>query len=443
MRDLLQLWIPYIQLSDIAASLTVHKNGGAGRLDRLKKVIIAGRVLAAKTQLRKKIGREGWSQGISALNGLILLLMLPKNGVMELPGSHCSVGLRSHLAQVSARFNTRLIFMYVSSYFTMVPPCLVSCTSIFFLVGPAWAYCPARPLSPPFLILHLSSLFSFLSFGFSLSLRAWLVSFVGFSLCFIPTFSLLGPAWAYCPARPSSLPSSCYLFLFLLYFSLLSALPPSSFPLYRCLPKAASPNVATPYDPKWSLAAMSCAYLRWCATFCRRFPIRRLCLGKLRRSNLQSLYGLKLLANSIAALTFWLALLAIMHANILRMLLSTCPPFPPSPSPSLLLSPPCSPLSLTPLPVPRLSILPLPKFLHYPYRFSRSSSVTSSKLLLLFVTFALLVTYGRVPCSLYLSFIAPPLLMRMVVSIAPPSGSSTWSSTGPRWHGRSFFHLHP
>ena len=26
-RDLLQLWIPYIQLSDIAASLTAHKNG--------------------------------------------------------------------------------------------------------------------------------------------------------------------------------------------------------------------------------------------------------------------------------------------------------------------------------------------------------------------------------------------------------------------------------
>ena len=65
MRDLLQLWIPYIQLSDIAASLTAHKNGVAGRLDRLKKVIIAGMVLAAKTQLRKKIVREGWSQGIS------------------------------------------------------------------------------------------------------------------------------------------------------------------------------------------------------------------------------------------------------------------------------------------------------------------------------------------------------------------------------------------
>ena len=64
-RDLLQLWIPYIQLSDIAASLTAHKNGVTGRLDRLKKVIITGMVLAAKTQLRKKIVREGWSQGIS------------------------------------------------------------------------------------------------------------------------------------------------------------------------------------------------------------------------------------------------------------------------------------------------------------------------------------------------------------------------------------------
>ena len=64
-RDLLQLWIPYIQLSDIAASLTAHKNGVTGRLDRLKRVIITGMVLAGKTQLRKKILREGWSQGIS------------------------------------------------------------------------------------------------------------------------------------------------------------------------------------------------------------------------------------------------------------------------------------------------------------------------------------------------------------------------------------------
>ena len=64
-RDLLQLWVPYIQLSDIAAALTAHKNGVTGRLDRLKKVIIAGMVLAARTQLRKKITREGWSQGIS------------------------------------------------------------------------------------------------------------------------------------------------------------------------------------------------------------------------------------------------------------------------------------------------------------------------------------------------------------------------------------------
>ena len=63
--DLLQLWVPYVQLSDISAALTAHKNGVTGRLDRLKKVIIAGMVLAARTQLRKKIVREGWSQGIS------------------------------------------------------------------------------------------------------------------------------------------------------------------------------------------------------------------------------------------------------------------------------------------------------------------------------------------------------------------------------------------
>ena len=64
-RDLLQLWVPYIQLSDIATALTDQKNGVTGRLDRLKKVIIAGMVVAARSQLRRKITREGWSQGIS------------------------------------------------------------------------------------------------------------------------------------------------------------------------------------------------------------------------------------------------------------------------------------------------------------------------------------------------------------------------------------------
>ena len=123
--------------------------------------------------------------------------------------------------------STLALSLCMCSHFTMVPPCLVSCTSIFF-----WWGQPGHIVRlVPFLLLLFAlytfpSLFSFLSLGFSLSLRAWLVSFVGFSLCFIPTFSLLGPACAYCPARPSSLPSSYYLFHFLLYFSLLSALLP-------------------------------------------------------------------------------------------------------------------------------------------------------------------------------------------------------------------------
>ena len=54
-----------------------------GRLDRLKKVLIAGMVLAAKTQLRKKIVKEGWSQGIS-VEWVDLLADAPKkwcNGI--------------------------------------------------------------------------------------------------------------------------------------------------------------------------------------------------------------------------------------------------------------------------------------------------------------------------------------------------------------------------
>ena len=72
-RDLLHLWIPYIQLSDIAASLTVHKNGVAGLLDRLKKV-------KSQTwfwQLRKKIVRKGWSQSIS-VEWIDLIADVPK-----------------------------------------------------------------------------------------------------------------------------------------------------------------------------------------------------------------------------------------------------------------------------------------------------------------------------------------------------------------------------
>ena len=155
--------------------------------------------------------------------------------------------------------------MYVSSYFTMVPPCLVSCTSIFSLVGPAWAYCPARPLSPPSLrSLHLSfplllPLTWFLTVTSCLArLFRWLLSM--FYPNFFPSGARLGIL------SGSSLLSPLFLLSFPFPPLLLSPLcPPSSFPLYRCLPKAASPNVATPYDPKWSLAAMSCAYLRWCA----------------------------------------------------------------------------------------------------------------------------------------------------------------------------------
>ena len=155
--------------------------------------------------------------------------------------------------------------MYVSSYFTMVPPCLVSCTSIFSLVGPAWAYCPARPLSPPSLrSLHLSFLLLlpltwFLTVTSCLArLFRWLLSM--FYPNFLPSGASLGIL------SGSSLLSPLFLLSFPFPPLLLSPLcPPSSFPPYRCLPKAASPNVATPYAPKWSLAAMSCAYLRWCA----------------------------------------------------------------------------------------------------------------------------------------------------------------------------------
>ena len=158
----------------------------------------------------------------------------------------------------------RLLSIYPSLP-PQVPPCLVSCTSIFSLVGPAWAYCPARPLSPPSLrSLHLSfhlllPLTWFLTVTSCLArLFRWLLSMFYFN--FLPSGASLGILSGSALLSPLFLPS--FPFPPLLLFPLC---PPSSFPLYRCLPKAASPNVATPYDPKRSLAAMSCAYLRWCA----------------------------------------------------------------------------------------------------------------------------------------------------------------------------------
>ena len=46
------------------------------------------------------------------------------------------------------------VFMCALLSFSMVPPVLFSCTSIFSLVGPAWACYPARLLSPS-IVQHL------------------------------------------------------------------------------------------------------------------------------------------------------------------------------------------------------------------------------------------------------------------------------------------------
>ena len=69
-RDLLQLWFPYIQLSDIAASLTAHKNGATGRLDRLKKVLQAWCWLPRLHYERKLLEKDG--ARVFQLNGWTL-----------------------------------------------------------------------------------------------------------------------------------------------------------------------------------------------------------------------------------------------------------------------------------------------------------------------------------------------------------------------------------
>ena len=157
--------------------------------------------------------------------------------VVQTALSDFSLFVKSHLILVISDLTRFIKFWLVSTLalsLCMCPRISRWFLLVLFLVplsSPWWGQpghivrlVPYLPLL--FALYTFPSLFSFLSLGFSLSLRAWLVSFVGFSLCFISTFSLLGPAWAYCPARPSSFPSSYYLFHFLLYFSLLSALLP-------------------------------------------------------------------------------------------------------------------------------------------------------------------------------------------------------------------------
>ena len=65
-----------------------------------------------------------------------------------------------HTVRLAARLLFHLTFVCVGSSLSSCVrscnsrwffPVLFSCISIFSLAEPAWAYCPARPLSPPFL----------------------------------------------------------------------------------------------------------------------------------------------------------------------------------------------------------------------------------------------------------------------------------------------------
>ena len=152
--------------------------------------------------------------------------------------------------------------MYVSSYFTMVPPCLVSCTSIFSLVGPAWAYCPASLISP------FSSLFTpFLPSSPSSHLVSHCHFVLGSSLSLASLYVLsqLSPFWGQPGHIVRLVPPLSPL---LTIFSISSSTSLSSLPsfLFSSLQVFAQSGFAQCGNTSmWSLAAMSCAYLRWCA----------------------------------------------------------------------------------------------------------------------------------------------------------------------------------
>ena len=151
----------------------------------------------------------------------------------------------------------------------------VSCTSFFFLVGPAWAYCPARPFSPfLFALCTFPSLFSFLPLGLSPSLvLGFSVTLV--SLCALFQFSPICGQPGHTVRLATPLPllrpffssSASLSFLpFLVFFPFLKVFAQSGF--------AQRGNIL------WPKAVFSSHVVSLFAgppTLCSRLPIRRLC----------------------------------------------------------------------------------------------------------------------------------------------------------------------
>ena len=64
-RDLLDLWAPFLKLDVIYAALANKGGGLKGRLIRLKKAIFQGMTTTARSRLRRKVIEEGWSNGVT------------------------------------------------------------------------------------------------------------------------------------------------------------------------------------------------------------------------------------------------------------------------------------------------------------------------------------------------------------------------------------------
>ena len=64
-RDLLNLWAPFVKLDVIYAALGNKGGGLKGRLTRFKKAIFQGMTTAARSRIRQKVVEEGWSNGVS------------------------------------------------------------------------------------------------------------------------------------------------------------------------------------------------------------------------------------------------------------------------------------------------------------------------------------------------------------------------------------------
>ena len=132
-RDLLNLWAPFVKL-DIVYSALANKGGGLkGRLSRLKQAIFQGMTTAARSRLRQKIVEEGWSNGVS-VEWLELTSSLKKkwcNGVARYTLLRWAVNQSGLHAVAFATNNSAVTVVLKVTPFPLATRCCLCANTVF------------------------------------------------------------------------------------------------------------------------------------------------------------------------------------------------------------------------------------------------------------------------------------------------------------------------